>query len=123
MDLTYRAADRIGDLALGECAIRHTRGELGRAWWQLWAWVRRADGETLYVGAPVNVGGPYLEVGPSGRRTWGLTRVGEHEWRVSPSIDVLGAEREDGTRGPSLWHESPRIVGVPSTEQWITEAP
>lgn len=124
MDLTYRVADRIGELALGECTIRRARDTEGRAWWQLWAWVRRTDcGEPFYVAAPVNVGGPYLEVGPSGRKTWGLTRVGEHEWQLHPSLDVLGAERPDGTREPSLWHETPRLVGVPPTERWITEAP
>ncbi len=121
MVLTYRVAERIGDLALGECVVRDSRDKLGRSWWQLWAWVLRADtGVPLYVGVPVNPNGPYLErTGPSGRRTWGLSRVGEREWQVSPSIDVLGAERGDGTREPSLWHETPRIVGVPASERWI----
>ena len=123
MDLAYRAAP-IGDLALGECAVRGARDSAGRAWWQLWALVRRADsGDPFYVAVPVNPGGPYLEVGPSGRRTWGLTRVADGVWQVSPSIDVLGALREDGTRAPSPWHETPRVVGVPAGERWVEEAP
>jgi hypothetical protein len=123
MILVYRAVTWIEDLALNECTIRSTRSAQA-VWWQLWTWVRRADtGEPLYVAAPVNPNGPYVEVGPSGRRTWGLARVSETDWQVSPSIDVVGDERPDGTRGPSLWHETPRIAGVPPGERWITEAP
>jgi hypothetical protein len=121
--LVYRPV-AIGDLAESECVIRSTRDSKGRVWWQLWAWVRRAgSGELFYVGVPVNPNGPYLESGPSGRRTWGLTRVDASDWQVSPSIDVVGDELPDGTRGPSLWHETPRIVRVPDGERWITGAP
>jgi hypothetical protein len=122
--LVYRPVDRIGDLALGECTVRGARDGEGRAWWQLWTWVRRADtGEPFYVGVPVNPNGPYLETGPSGRRTWGLTRTAERDWQVSPSVDVVGAERPDGSREPSLWHETPVVVGVPPGERWTMGAP
>lgn len=119
MDLTYRACG-IGDLGLNECVIRSALGAQSRAWWQLWTWVRRDDtGEPFYVAAPVNPNGPYLDIGPGGRHTWGLTRVADGVWQVSPSIDVLGDLRPDGTRGPSLWHQTPRIVGVSVSERWI----
>jgi|HubBroStandDraft_2_1064218.scaffolds.fasta_scaffold26900_4 hypothetical protein len=80
-------------------------------------------GEPLYVSVPINPNGPYLEVGPSGKRTWSLTRASDTEWQVAPSIDVLGPTREDGTRAPSLWHQTPRIVGVPPSEPWIAGSP
>lgn len=122
--LVYRHVARIGDLALDECMVRSACDADGRRWWQLWTFVRRADtGEPFYVGVPVQPNGPYVEVGPSGRRTWGLARASVSDWQVSPSIDVLGDKRPDGTRGPSLWHETPTIVGVPDGERWITEAP
>jgi hypothetical protein len=122
--LVYRAVTWIIDLALDECTIRSARDNEGRAWWQLWTWVLRADtGEPFYVAVPVNPNGPYVEVGPSGRRTWGLTRASASDWQVLPSIDVVGKERPDGTREPSLWHVTPTIVGVPEGERWITEAP
>jgi hypothetical protein len=111
--LVYRAVLCIGDLALNECTIRSARAPEGARWWQLWALVRQAIGETFYVGVPVNPNGPYLETGPSGRRTWGLTRASATDWHISPSIDV----------GPGLWHETPVIVGVPEGERWITEPP
>ena len=124
MDLVYLAAAQLGDLDLDTCTIRRARGPEGRAWWQLWAWVQRGDtGEPFYVAVPVNPSGPYLEVGPSGRKTWGLSRVSEADWQVSPSIDVLGDRLPDGTRGPSPWHETPRIVGVPAGERWIQKDP
>ena len=124
MDLAYRVVESIGDLSLGECTIRSARDGEGRAWWQLWTWVRREDnGEPFYMGAPVNPNGPYMEVGPSGKKTWGLARVTDGVWQVSPSIDVLGDLLPDGTRKPSLWHQTPRIVGVPLGERWIAGAP
>lgn len=75
------------------------------------------------MAVPVNPDGPYVEVGPSGRRTWGLARVGAGVWQVNPSVDVVGAKRPDGTREPSLWHQTPRIVGVPDGERWTTGPP
>lgn len=118
MDLVYRVG-AVGELTLGECVIRHTRDAGGRAWWQLWVLVPRRDtGDPIYVAVTVNPNGPYLEIGPSGRRTWGLTRSGE-TWQVAPSIDAAGDRHPDGTRGPSPWHETPRIVGVPPGERWI----
>ena len=123
MQLVYRTG-KIGDLALGECTVRGAHDERGRSWWQLWTWVRRQDtGEPFYVAVPINPNGVYVEVGRSGRRTWGLTRAAPGEWQVNPSIDVVGAKRPDGTYEPSLWHQTPRIVGVPETERWVCEIP
>lgn len=107
--LVYRAVLWIGDLALNECTIRRARAPEGAAWWQLWALVRREN--PFYVGVPVNPNGPCLEVGPSGRRTWGLVRASATDWHVSPSIDA------------GVWHETPVIVEVPENERWITEEP
>ena len=122
--LVYRVVTWISDLELNECTIRSARDTEGRTWWQLWTYVRRADtGQPFYVGVPVNPNGSYVEVGPSGRRTWGLTRTSASDWQVSPSIDVVGDKLPDGTRRPSLWHETPAIVGVPEGERWIGEAP
>ena len=121
--LVYRTVTWISDLALNECTIRSARDAEGRAWWQLWTYVLRTDtGQPFYVGVPVNPHGPYLDVGPSGRHSWGLNPASERDWQISPSIDVVGDERPDGTREPSLWHETPTIVGVPDGERWITEA-
>lgn len=118
VDLTYRTGC-IGDLQLGECTVRGAHDGGGRRWWMLWAWVRRNDtGEPFYVAVPVNPSGPDEEVGRSGRRTWSLARVDATTWRVSPSVDVVGNLRPDGTREPSLWHQTPRVVGVPETEPW-----
>ena len=119
--LVYRAVLWIGDLALNECTIRRARAPEGARWWHLWALVRRED--PFYVGVPVNPNGSYLETGPSGRRTWGLTRASATDWHISPSIDVVGDKRADGSRGPSLWHETPVIVEVPEGERWITDPP
>ena len=119
VDLAYRIAESIGELRSGECTVRRTRHADGIAWWQLWALVHRGDtGEPFYVGVTVNPLGPYLEVGPSGRRTWGLTPIDTDIWQVSPSIDVLGDRLPDGSRGPSPWHATPRLVGVPASEPW-----
>lgn len=124
MDLTYRVVRHVGELELGECTVRGAHDDRARVWWMLWAWVRRQDGgEPFYVAVPVNPHGPYLEVGPSGRRTWGLARVDATTWQVAPSIDVVGDKRPDGSREPSLWHHTPRVVGVPAGEPWTTETP
>ena len=119
MDLVYRAARSLGELGLGEAAVRRTRAANGLTWWQFWTWVRRMDTlEPFYVSVPVNPRGPFQEVGASGRRTWGLVDVDAATWQVTPSIDVVGDERPDGSRGPSLWHETVRLVGVPASEPW-----
>ena len=123
MVLVYHVVTWLSDLALDECVIHNTRDTQGHAWWQLWAWVCRADnGAPFYVAVPVCPNGSYQEAGPSGRRTWGLSRVTETDWQIAPSIDVVGDMRPDGTRGPSLWHETPHIIGVPPSERWVTEA-
>jgi hypothetical protein len=119
VDLVYRVTDSLGELGLGEAAVRATRAANGLTWWQFWTWVRRVDtGEPFYVSVPVSPRGPYQEVGVSGRRTWGLVEVDAATWQVTPSIDVVGDRRPDGNRGPSLWHETVRLVGVPAGEPW-----
>jgi hypothetical protein len=136
MDLVYRSTlgpdGWLTDLKLNECTIRSTAGP-GCAYWQLWAWVTGEVGERLgFVAVPVLVGGQYTEQGPSGRRTWGLTRVSDGVWQISPSIDVrthvdaVGkecAKDAPGAREVSWWHQTPRVVGVADGERWTREAP
>lgn len=126
MDLHYRAGS-IDDLRLDECVVRATRDRAAR-WWQLWAWVRNEiNGEPGYVAVPVTPGGSYAEVGLSGRRTWGLRRVGAGLWQVAPSIDAKTyvdahgrevAKITPGAREVSWWHKTPRLIGVPDSEPW-----
>jgi hypothetical protein len=119
MDLTYRVTRSLGELALGEGTVRRTRSAAGIVWWQFWTWVRRADtGEPFYVSVPVNPHWPFLAVGACGKKTWGLLPVGAGAWAITPSIDVVGDKRPDGSRGPSLWHEVVHLVGVPASEPW-----
>lgn len=131
MDLVYRAADSIEDLELGECTVRASAAD-GRRWWQLWTWVQGVFGEPGYVAVPVTPGGDYAEIGPSGRRTWGLRHVIDNVWQVNPSIDVRAyvdaggrecAKDAPGAREVSWWHQTPRLVGVPEGERWTREPP
>jgi hypothetical protein len=60
-----------------------------------------------------------------GGRTWGLTKTGNGTWQVSPSINVLNdRDAINGTHnGPSLWHQTPSISGVPDDEVWAMGVP
>lgn len=111
-------------LALGECTVRGTQGD-GAAYWRLWFYVNRdSDGQPDMFGVPLNPNGGYSESGPGGR-TWGLTRAEPGTWQVSPSINVLvhreihPGEHQD----ESLWHQTPKIIGVPEGEPWIGGPP
>ena len=117
--LLYKSHAMIGDLAVGECTMHRASGSRAARWWQLWFLaLRETDGQPENFCVPMNPNGHYLENGPSGR-TWGLTKIGAGLWQVSPSIDV-GGDRNARTNavGPSLWHQTPQIVGVPDAEPW-----
>ncbi|HEY5086355.1 MAG TPA: hypothetical protein VII66_03265 [Gemmatimonadaceae bacterium] len=124
-DLVYRPGAHVGDLQPGECTIHRAADSTGKRWWLLWFYVYREDvtGVLEDFAVPVQPLGPYTEAGAGGR-TWGLAKVDDSTWQISPSINAVN---EDGTRihpGPhpleSRWHQTPRIVGVPKDEPWTT---
>jgi len=127
-DLNYRSFVLVDDLQVGECTI-HAASDGARRWWQLWFYVaRETDGVPEAFVVPVFPNGSYHEDGAGGR-TWGFTAAGQGLWQVSPSINVV----QDGDAKaihagqhptlPSLWHQTPRVVGVPDGERWIAGAP
>ena len=125
--LTYRGYHvPVEDLAVGECTVRPTRNSAGASWWALWFCVlRETDGQPDCFEVPINPNGSYSEAGPGGK-TWGLTRSTPGAWQVSPSINVLNTrDLHPGAHpsAPSLWHQTPMIVGVPEGEPWIGGAP
>lgn len=128
--LIYKSHALIGDLAVGECTMHRASGSSRGRWWQLWFRVlRETDGQPEDFCVPMNPGGGYIENGPGGK-TWGLTvpiatpydiAPGTKNWQVSPSINVLNTgDAYDGQHLelPSLWHQTPEIVGVPDDEPW-----
>lgn len=123
--LRYRAGAAIEDLQVDECTMHRAAVGGGTPFWHLWFRVlRETDGQPDDFCVPMNPNGPYLEVGPGGK-TWGLTRSTPGAWQVSPSINVL-AHREvhpGEHSAPSLWHQTPMIVGVPGDEPWIGGQP
>lgn len=131
MNLQYRSKVAVEDSALGECTIHRAATADGKRWWNLWFYVaRETDGVPADFVVPVNPSGPFI-MGPGGR-TWGLVQTGPGVWQVSPSINVLGDARahaafagEEPAPGdaPSLWHQTPTIVGVPDGEVWMSGAP
>lgn len=112
----------IDELEVGECTIRSTRNEAGASWYTLWFRVLRdSDGQPDTFSVPFNPNGLYLENGPGGK-TWGLTMSWPGAWQVAPSINVLNTrDPHPGEHpSPSLWHQTPMIVGVPSGgEPWM----
>ncbi len=134
MMLKYRSHAMIHELALGECTVHPASNSSSVRWWQLWFYVLRdSDGQPETFCVPVNPGGSYSENGPGGR-TWGLTipdasmyesPPSTRTWQVTPSVNVLDdRDAVAGTRQyPSLWHQTPAIVGVPLDERWTTGAP
>jgi hypothetical protein len=131
MMLKYKSHAMIEDLAIGECTLHRASGSGAARWWQLWFHVLRdSDGQPETFCVPVNPGGEFSESGPGGR-TWGLTcpdasqyeiAPGTRNWQISPSINVL--DDRDAAAGthehPSLWHQTPALVGVPIDEPWAT---
>jgi|ERR1700679_3183103 len=123
VDLVYHPGVMVEDLPIGGCTVRRTR--LGdKLWWALWLYVRRADtGEPTVFEVPIHVRGPYTE-DPVAGKMWGFTKSLEAGvWQVSPSINVLVGtdvvELHPGAHpSPSVWHETPRVVGVPEGEPW-----
>ncbi len=125
MNLNFKPFMAIEALLANDCTI-HRAADAKARWWLLWFYVaRETDGVLESFAVPVNPNGPYTESGPGGR-TWGLTRTGGGVWQISPSINVLNSgERHPGPHPslPSLWHQTPAIVGVSDNEPWITGAP
>ncbi len=124
MTLTYKPHALIEDLALGECTVHRASNASAARWWLLWFYVaRETDGQPETFCVPVAPNDSYSESGPGGR-TWGLTNVGSNRWQVAPSINVLNnGESVNGEHSlPSLWHQTPQIVGVPDSENWATGA-
>lgn len=133
MMLKYRSHAQIEDLAVGECTMHRASNSGPGRWWMLWFHVLRdSDGQPETFAVPVNPRGAYSDAGPGGR-TWGLTLPdasqypaagGTFNWQISPSINVLNdRDAIDGTHDqPSLWHQTPAIVGVPFDEPWANGA-
>jgi hypothetical protein len=122
--LQYHQHAQVEDLAVGECVVRHASDGADKRWWNLWFNVlRETDGQPEVFVVPVAPRQMYTESGPGGR-TWGFHPVSEGVWQVLPSINVLD---DDGARqvvaghaptSPSLWHQTPTVVGVPDDEPW-----
>lgn len=111
-------------LQVGECTVRATKGD-SADYWRLWFYVNReTDGQPEMMGVPLNVNGGWNESGPGGK-TWGFNRAEPGAWQVSPSINVLATrDVHPGEHpAPSLWHQTPTIVGVPDGEPWQAGAP
>ncbi len=130
MMLNYRPHGMIEDLAPFECTVHRASGSGPGKWWQLWFnALRDTDGKPELFCVPIQVGS-YVENGPGGR-TWGVScpqasaadiSTGTRNWMVSPSINVLNDRDAISGKhaGPSLWHHTPEIVGVPVGESWAT---
>lgn len=121
MMLVYKPHARVEDLAVGDCTVHRAAKSPAERWWLLWFYVaRETDGVPEDFCVPVNPGGPAIESGPGGR-TWGLTKTAAGVWQVSPSINIqVSRVALMGPAGPSLWHQTPQIVGVPDDEPWAT---
>lgn len=112
------------ELAPGQCTVRSS-GEAGSAkrWWLLWLCVTRVDDgkpETRHL--PVS---PRQGPQPHDRGwgTWGLQPIegAPHEWQISPSIAMLERFKDEATGqhvDKEIWHQTPKIVGVPDDEMW-----
>jgi hypothetical protein len=124
-ELRYRSSVDVEALAIDECTIHGAGNDGGARWWNLWLCVNReTDGVADYFVVPVLPNGAFTESGPGGK-TWGLSRAEPGAWQVSPSINVLntGAVHPGEHAAPSLWHQTPKIVGVPEGEAWIAGQP
>ena len=124
MMLRYRHFVDVDALAVNECTVRACSDGKSR-WWQLWFHVaRETDGQLDTFVVPIAPNAGYTEV--DGRKTWGLTALGDGEWQIAPSINVLAtrdAHAGGHESGGSLWHQTPKIIEVPDSERWIVEAP
>jgi hypothetical protein len=123
MDLRYHtSSSEVDDLEIGRCVVRWC-GSGGRRWPMFWMRVlRETDGAPDTFAVPLNPGGPFLEQGPGGR-TWGFAKTGDGVWQVSPSINVCVSRVPHPGERPteaSLWHQTPRVVGVPEPPPWST---
>lgn len=107
MDLTYRSFVDPDDLLLNECTIRRVTKDGQAVGWGLWFVVARVDNGRLELfRVTVSPYGPFVD--NRSWKTWGLNPAGSGMWQISPSINY----------GDTVWHQTPRIVGVPAGEQW-----
>ena len=113
----------VDELGLNECTIHQCKELSGALSWRMWFCVaRETDGVVKIFAVPLIPRGAYTETGPGGR-SWGFQPQGGGVWQVSPSINVLdvsGCEKYPGEHPalPSLWHQTPSVVGVPDGEPW-----
>jgi hypothetical protein len=130
MNLVYKEQARIEDLAPNTCTVHRAGTADGKRWWLLWLYVYRDDrlGELIDLAVPVNPNGTFVENGPGGR-TWGLVNIGGGVWQISPSVNVIGQgdarilHPGEHPSAPSIWHQTPTMVGVPGTENWSVQSP
>jgi hypothetical protein len=125
--LRYRSNVGVEDLAVGECTIHRAGDATGKRWWLLWFYVNcETDGQPKDFAVPVNPNGGWIEDGPGGK-TWALTRdtLDASTWHVSPSINVIntGDVHAGEHTAPSLWHQTPDIIGVIVGDAWVSQAP
>lgn len=122
-----------GELAIGECSMHwcecatakhHHDHEL--VMWHLWITAKR-DGldRKLTFAIPINLHGEHHDGGPA-VRSWGLTKIGEGTWKVTPTVNVLepdleGADINHGAREDrTMFHGEIVIVGVPPEAEWTS---
>ena len=124
--LRYRSFVLVEELGLDECTIHHASAPSGDRFWLLWWLARReTDGQPETFCVPIAPAGVFSERGVGGR-TWGLSAQIDGSWDVSPSIHATespsGPVIAPGASTPrrTIWHKTPKIVGVPVGESWAS---
>lgn len=121
MELRYRSLVYVEALNENDCTIHRAATPNRIRYWILWFYVKCTDGFHHSFAVPIIPNGIYTENGPGGR-SWGLVKIVDGEWQISPSIHV-GPDKAIDARLPnrgSLWHETPRIVNAkPYDEIWM----
>jgi len=120
--LRYRSMVYVEALAENECTIHRAVTQKGERYWLLWFYVKRVDNDSLEdFAVPVIPNGVYTESGPGGR-SWGLNKVMERDWQISPSIHISGSKEIDAKmpNSKTIWHATPLIVEVlPLIQPWM----
>jgi hypothetical protein len=119
--LNYRPFAERGALNRDECLILPATNGQAR-WWMLHYRVLCNDGRDADFCTPINPNGPNLSNGPGGK-TWGLNRAEPGAWQVSPSIAIANPIAHEPGEPAELWHQTPKIVGVPEGEPWQAGPP
>jgi hypothetical protein len=105
-------------LADNECTIFCSGGDARFKWYLRICYRQKTDGELAECAVPVF---PNADA-PEGKPGWGLKRVKDGCWQVSPSIKITTSRPDpsDPSRQQEveLWHETPVVVGVPEEERW-----